>query len=237
LFASTIASLPALSSLDSGIRAAIVVGAALTAASAPAFAETQVGGSREAVRIEAQNSSVEEILAALSRTFDMRYRSSTKLDKLRSGTYAGPLPQVLMRVLEGYNFFLKTDNGTIVATVVATANASDTVSAASASIPRSAEGVPAAQSPNAAADAKGPGDMSLPVIDEERPLIPAPALPASGIAPVPMPKLGQSEAPVPTPQVGPASMPAVEPGRVTSMPPLPPNVGLQASPSEPPRGP
>jgi hypothetical protein len=54
-----------------GIRAVIMFGSALAIAPTPVRAEVQVRGSPEAVRIEAQNVSVEEILAALSRAFDM----------------------------------------------------------------------------------------------------------------------------------------------------------------------
>ncbi len=149
----SLASIPLriIGSLNFDVRAAIALGA-LTIAPTPALADMHVRGSPEAVRIEAKNSSVEEILAALSRAFDMRYRSYASLDKPRSGTYAGPLPLVVMRVLEGYNFVLKTDNGHIVVTVVGT-NAADTLPGSSGAVQRPAEAALTAQPPGAVKDA------------------------------------------------------------------------------------
>src|SRR5260370_23486577 len=93
-----------------GFWAAIVLGVAVTIAPAPVLAEIQVRGSPEAVTIEARDTSVEQILAALSRAFDMDYQSSVDLDKTLYGTYVGPLSRVLTCILQGYNFVLKTYN-------------------------------------------------------------------------------------------------------------------------------
>jgi hypothetical protein len=69
------------------MRAAILLAAALAVAPTPVLAEMQVRGSPEAVTIEARDTSVEYILAALSRAFDMDYQSSVDLDKRLYGTY------------------------------------------------------------------------------------------------------------------------------------------------------
>src|SRR5216684_271704 len=106
-----------------GMRAAILLAAALAVAPTPVLAEMQVRGSPEAVTIEARDTSVEDILAALSRAFDMDYQSSVDLDKRLYGTYVESLSRVLRRILQGYNFVLKTDNGSIAVTVVGTPNA------------------------------------------------------------------------------------------------------------------
>jgi hypothetical protein len=45
-------------------------------------------------------------------------RSSIDLEMRLYGTHVGRLSRVLTRILEGYNFVLKTDNGRIVVTVV-----------------------------------------------------------------------------------------------------------------------
>jgi hypothetical protein len=92
----------------------------LLRAPTPALAETRVSGSPEAVTIDARDTSVEDILAALSRAFGMDYRSSIDLDKRLYGTYVGPLSQVVTRILQGYNFVLKNNNGSISVTVVGT---------------------------------------------------------------------------------------------------------------------
>jgi hypothetical protein len=119
-------------SLDFGLRAAIVFSAVL-ALLTPALAEIQVRGSPEAVTIEARDISVEEVLAALNRTFGLHYELSVNLDKRLSGTYVGPLSRVVTRILEGYSFVLKTDNGSIFVTVVGGPNVPAVNPAASAS--------------------------------------------------------------------------------------------------------
>jgi hypothetical protein len=153
--------------------------------------KVQVRGSPEAVTIEARDTSVEDVLDALSRAFDMDYQSSIDLDKPLYGTYVGPLSQVLTRILQGYNFVLKTDNSRIVVTVVGTLNSL----AANPSPP----GLPASSAPRAPAP---------------EPAAPAPVPQQSG-APVPAPVPQQSGAPAPAPVprgLGSATMPAPIPG-------------------------
>jgi hypothetical protein len=60
------------------------------------------------------------ILGAVSRAFDMDCQSLIDLDKQLYGTYVGPFSRVVTRILQGYNFVLKTDNGRIFVTVVGT---------------------------------------------------------------------------------------------------------------------
>ena len=102
------------------MRAAILLGAGLAIGPAPALAEMDVRGTVEAVRIEARDAPVQDILAALDRTFGMHYQLLVNVDKRLSGTYVGSLSRVLARILDGYNFILKTDNGTIALMVVGT---------------------------------------------------------------------------------------------------------------------
>jgi hypothetical protein len=97
--------------LHYGIRIAVLLGAALTVAPAPVLAETQVSGTPQAVRIEARDAPLEEILAALNRAFGVHYQLSVNLDKRLTGTYEGFLPQVLARILNGYRFGFYKDNG------------------------------------------------------------------------------------------------------------------------------
>src|SRR5258706_9084702 len=141
-----------LGSPNFGMRAAILLGAALAIASTPVLAEIQVRGSPEAVRIEARDTPVEEILAALSRTFGMHYQLLADLDKRVSGTFVGPLPRVLARILDGYNFILKTDNGSIALTVVGTPNAAAVAPASSGpkAVRQPVAAAPAAQPPSVA---------------------------------------------------------------------------------------
>jgi hypothetical protein len=129
LISSAILRVRSIGSPNFGMWAAIVVTVALAIAPTPSLAEIQVRGSPEAVTIEARDSSVEEVLAAVSRVFGMDYQSSVDLDKPLYGTYVGPLSRVLTRILQGYNFVLKTDDGNIALSVVGTPYASAAISA------------------------------------------------------------------------------------------------------------
>jgi hypothetical protein len=199
------------------MRAAILLGATLAIAPTPVLAEMQVRGSPEAVRIEARDTPVEEILAALSRAFGMHYQLLANLDKRVSGTFVGPLPRVVTRILDGYNFILKTDNGSIALTVVGTPNAAATAPASSGPkvVRQPAAAAPAAQ---ASASTAAPS----PAVElAEGSSFPTPSLPKSGSAPAPVPELRQSEAaPAPAPPApGSKAGAAPEPGPPGGIPP------------------
>jgi hypothetical protein len=88
--------------------AAMTFAVAVTVVPTLAVAGTQVSGNPAAVRVEAQDASVEEILTALTRKFDVQFRSSADLDKRLTGTYEGTLLGVVTRVLSGYNSVVKS---------------------------------------------------------------------------------------------------------------------------------
>src|SRR5262245_11160083 len=98
--------------------AVVALGVALAAAPTAALSEAQVRGSPEAVTIDARNTSVEEILKALSGAFDVHYRSSANLQMRVTGNYQGSLHRVMKRVLDGYSYFVKTTDGRIDLTVL-----------------------------------------------------------------------------------------------------------------------
>ena len=77
-----------------------------------ARAEVRVSGTAEAVRIEARDATVADVLAALNAGLGLQFRSSAPLERRVSGTFAGSLRRVLARVLEGYDFVLKERAGT-----------------------------------------------------------------------------------------------------------------------------
>jgi hypothetical protein len=139
---------------DYGMRIAILLGAALAIAPTSALAEVQVHGGSEAVTIQAHDISVEEVLAALSRTFDMDYQSAIDLDKRLNGTYVGALSRVVTRILQGYNFVLKTDNGSIFVTVVGTP---------SLAVNPAPQGLPASSAPRAPAPEPRQSGVPAPV--------------------------------------------------------------------------
>jgi hypothetical protein len=214
-----------LGSPNFGMRAAILLAAALAIAPTSVLAEVQVRGSPQAVRIEARDTPVEEILAALGRAFGMHYQLLANVDKRVSGTYVGPLPRVLARILDGYNFILKTDNGSIAVTVVGTPNAAAAVPASSA--PKVVRQLPAAAPPTAAVGegrarptASASTAAPSPAVEPaEGSPFPTPALPTSGSAPAPVPELKQSAAPAPAPPaLGSKAAPAPEPGPAAGSP-------------------
>jgi hypothetical protein len=98
--------------------AAIALGVALAAAPSAALAAAQVRGSPEALTVEAKNTSVEEVLKALSGAFGVHYRSSVNLQTPVTGNYEGSLQRVMKRVLEGYSYFVKIGDGRIDLTVL-----------------------------------------------------------------------------------------------------------------------
>lgn len=91
-----------------GGRVAAVIAGALAFAPFSASAAATVSGTADAVIIKTQNSSVEDVLAALSHQFKLKYRSSADLKTEISGTYEGSLRCVVARILSGYNFVVRS---------------------------------------------------------------------------------------------------------------------------------
>jgi hypothetical protein len=73
-----------------------------------AYAEVSVKGDVDSVRIEAHDSSLAEVLAALGAAFDVRYGSSIDLNRPVTGRLNGPLPRVISRLLQGYNYVARS---------------------------------------------------------------------------------------------------------------------------------
>ena len=60
----------------------------MQALSMSAYAEVQVTGESDAIKIEANEASVEELLIALSEAYGLQYRSSANLSRSVSGTFS-----------------------------------------------------------------------------------------------------------------------------------------------------
>ena len=76
-------------------------------------AEVGISGPSEAIQFEVRDAPVQEVLPALRASFGLQYRAVGVLDRRISGTYEGSLQRVVRRVLEGYDFIVKTDSGTV----------------------------------------------------------------------------------------------------------------------------
>lgn len=74
----------------------------------PARAEVLVSRMPDGIKVEISDASVDEVLAALSAKFALRYRSGARLDRRVTGTHRGSLSRVIGRVLDGYDFVMKT---------------------------------------------------------------------------------------------------------------------------------
>ena len=66
-------------------------------------AKIEVAGQWDALRLTAEDASIDEILAALSAKFNLTYSSEPQLDRTVAGAYSGTLQQVMGRVLDGYD--------------------------------------------------------------------------------------------------------------------------------------
>jgi hypothetical protein len=75
--------------------------------SVPLRAEVSIEGSPDALRLEANGASLEDVLAALGASFNLRYHTSSVLDGSITGTYHGPLARVASRLLGDYDFVIK----------------------------------------------------------------------------------------------------------------------------------
>jgi hypothetical protein len=174
--------------------AAIMLGVALATAPTAALSDAQVRGSPEAVTIEAKNTSVEEILTALSSAFDLHYRSSASLERRLTGNYQGSLQRVMKRVLDGYSYFARIGDGRIDLTVVDAPNTTPATGASPAFrvVALPADPVPA--QPSFALAANGP-----PVIPNSLPTSSAGVAgpPESDVPAQPAPAIAVVEPPVP----------------------------------------
>jgi|SRR5580700_4419892 hypothetical protein len=75
-----------------------------------------IEGDATALRVEVRQTTIADVLSALAR-FNIRYRSSTGLNEVLDGTYAGPLGRVVGRLLNGYDYAAKQDGLNLEVTV------------------------------------------------------------------------------------------------------------------------
>jgi hypothetical protein len=209
-------------SLISSAAAAIAVSFVWAMDPTLALAEAQVSGKPDAVSVNAQNASVEEILVALANAFDVQFRSSADLEKRLTGTYQGSLQQVVTRVLAGYDFFVKSGEKGLEITLLGSGKTIAVVGAPSASkvAQRLAD---ATTEPSPAAI---PAEHHVPVASTGG-LIPTkmlaegprPMPSASGSAPGLVPGPALAPAPLPTPPAPGATPPVPERGASAVLPP------------------
>jgi hypothetical protein len=92
---------------------ALLVGAVVALLSSAAHAETHLAGQVDAIRMEARDASIEEILSALGAAYGLRFSTITPLNDHIAGTYEGPLLKIVARVLDRFNYVAKTKDGIV----------------------------------------------------------------------------------------------------------------------------
>jgi hypothetical protein len=193
------------------VGASFMVAATLGFAPVAAFAKAEVQGGVEAVNVKLEGASVEEALKALGAAFDVRYQSTANLDRQITGTYRGSLQGVLRRVLDGFDFVLKTQHDSIEVRIIGRGTPS---TAKPATAVAAVEKPPAAnlsdQTPlkvaaltvsSESSDHSAAPVPELQVAEGGKSAAPMPSLaPATGSMPMPTPVTGEAASgPVPTP--------------------------------------
>src|SRR5689334_1715809 len=87
----------------------ILAGLLVTAQANCADAEARLTGTQTALTIEARDSSLREVLAALGEKFGLRLHNIAALDRRVDGTYAGSLQELLTRLLHGCDYVMRLD--------------------------------------------------------------------------------------------------------------------------------
>ena len=75
-----------------------------------ARAEVHVEGSAAVVRVTTSRDTIADVLSALAATFNVQYRTAIPLNAAADATYLGSFRQVISRLLDGYNYTIKTDD-------------------------------------------------------------------------------------------------------------------------------
>jgi hypothetical protein len=92
---------------------ALVLACAVLAAAIPsARAEVRLDGTAAALRIEADKAALSDVLAALG-PLNVRYRAAIGLQTEISGTYTGSLARVIARLLEAYDYVLRSNQDAV----------------------------------------------------------------------------------------------------------------------------
>jgi hypothetical protein len=92
----------------------------------PSFASdgVKVAGTAEKLKLEVSNATVDNALAALRSAVEFKCLCSAPLDRRVTGVYQGNIRRVLSRLLEGYDYVIKTSPSGTVEVIVLRTNAS-----------------------------------------------------------------------------------------------------------------
>jgi len=74
--------------------------------------EVQVEGNPTEVRVTTSKDTISDVLSAFGATFNVQYRTAIPLAAPALATYSGSFGQVIARLLDGYNYVIKTNRET-----------------------------------------------------------------------------------------------------------------------------
>jgi hypothetical protein len=94
----------------------------LTVKTEPARAEVSVEGDAAAALIIARDALLSEVLFTLKTTFGVHYDSFISLQVPVTGTYSGPIDELLPRMLVGFDYVLTRREGSIELLIVSRSN-------------------------------------------------------------------------------------------------------------------
>ena len=86
------------------IYTAVVFIMAALPLSATSHAAVEIQGDVSALRVTASGDSISDVLAAISKIANLRYRTSVQLQTVISGSYSGSAESVIARLLSDYSF-------------------------------------------------------------------------------------------------------------------------------------
>ena len=104
----------------------------LVASPNAAWAETRIEGNIREVTVEVADAPLEEVLASLSAAFNMGIRTSMHLNIRLSGTYRGPLQEVVGRLLADQDYVIKYAPGAVEVTIIGPSNRGPSIPSPSA---------------------------------------------------------------------------------------------------------
>ena len=138
---------------------------------APSLASdgVRVTGTAEKLRLEASNATVDNALATLRSAVDFKCLCSSPLDRRVTGVYQGNIRRVLSRLLEGYDYVIKTSPSGAVEMIVLRTNGSPQLNPGYASSPATFVGDEARGRPSPGLSRTSPSYPSSPpaVVDDE----------------------------------------------------------------------
>jgi hypothetical protein len=112
----------------------MLAGLVIPLGSSPARAAVEVRGTSASVHVVAHNAKVSEVLRAIADKLEsFRCKEATNLDDVITGSYNGPVEDVLGRILRGYDYVITTQGTAINILIVGKSAAAPTIVPAPAS--------------------------------------------------------------------------------------------------------